>query len=476
MISIIVYCYNNKHIQNTIDGILNTVPASMLSEILICNDGAGEIALPDYNQIVNDKRTGRAKSWNTAVDEVKPSSDILVFVNQCSKFSDNWIFDITKELNNNPDSIISPSKFGINSQLWSSSGNKTKSYKINWGLFPLESIEHNNGKTAVANPTCFAIKKDRLLKLEKFDNDMKHGAGVVVDISIKNILLGGDIRILESCSVSSEDIPYDRSHENTIFNNARIAETWLDRYTCRFYDFVNADKNVVDSGNIANRLNIKQQQKHDIKWFISEYAPELGKIYDLQNTIDKKPVAIICDGPSIDLIDKNVIFRNHTVIGIDHMGLHYDCDYVITLAASAVNDLRAKYSDDQIIVPHIMYSSNGVCLTSDINKNLVQFSMSEDGLLPDEIRPPFINFKSPVHCAVHIAAFMGASDIILYGFDNKIIGSRSHTTKIEFYNDGHYWPDDENTSQTFTFYEQGLDSLGKLLMKNNINLLRMSYV
>jgi len=471
MISIIIYCYNNEHIQYTIDGILNTVPTDILSEILICNDGAGEINLSEYNQIINDKRMGRAKSWNKAIN--KTSSDTLIFINQCSKFSDSWVFDVIKELDENPNSIVSPAGHKLNTQLWSSNGNKVKSYKMNWDLIPIES---NSDKTMLANPTCFAIKKDRLLEIGGFDDNMKHGAGVITDISLKNILLGGDVKMLKSCSVSSESVPYQPNHNNTIVNNARITETWLDEYAHRFYDFIEIDQNTIDIGNIAVCLDLKKQQQHDIKWLISKYIPELGRIYDLQNIANAKSIAIICDGPSIDSIDKNLIFRNHLVIGIDYMGLHYDCDYVITLATNVVNDLLKKYPSNRILVPDVMYSGGGMCLASSINDDLTQFTMAEEGLSPEKIHPPFCNFKSPVHCAAHIAAFMGADNIMLYGSDNKIIDDKSHTTKIDFYNDGHYWPNNENTSKVFTFYEQGLDSLGKLLIKNNIKLLRMNYV
>ena len=240
MISIIIYCYNNEHIQYTIDGILNTVPTDILSEILICNDGAGEINLSEYNQIINDKRMGRAKSWNKAIN--KTSSDTLIFINQCSKFSDSWVFDVIKELDENPNSIVSPAGHKLNTQLWSSNGNKVKSYKMNWDLIPIES---NSDKTMLANPTCFAIKKDRLLEIGGFDDNMKHGAGVITDISLKNILLGGDVKMLKSCSVSSESVPYQPNHNNTIVNNARITETWLDEYAHRFYDFIEIDQNTI---------------------------------------------------------------------------------------------------------------------------------------------------------------------------------------------------------------------------------------
>ena len=470
MISIIIYCYNNEHIQHTIDGILNTVPADLLSEILICNDGAGEIN-SQFDELTSNKRIGRAKSWNKAIN--KTSSDTLIFINQCSKFSDSWVFDVIKELDENPNSIVSPAGHKLNTQLWSSNGNKVESYKIDWGLTPIES---NDVETILAIPACFAIKKDRLLEIGGFDNGMEHGAGVITDISLKNILLGGNVKILKSCSVSSESVPCQPNHKNTIANNARIAETWLDEYAYRYYDFIEIDKNAIDTGSIAACLDLKQQQQYDIKWLVSKYIPGLSKIYDLQNIANNKSIAIICDGPSIDSIDKNLIFRNHLVIGIDYMGLHYDCDYVITLAANVVNDLLEKYSSDQIIVPNMMYSGSGMDLASHIDDGLTQFDIDEEGSLPEKIRPPFCNFKSPVHCAVHIAAFMGADNIVLYGSDNKIIDDKSHTTKIEFYNNGRYWANNENTSKIFTFYEQGLDSLGKLLIKNNIKLLRMNYV
>jgi hypothetical protein len=105
----------------------------------------------------------------------------------------------------------------------------------------------------------------------------------------------------------------------------------------------------------------------------------------------------------------------------------------------------------------------------------IQFELMRTNGIPSSQFPPFVNYDNLALTAVHFALFLGAKSVTLFGFDGKLIGEQSHTSKLEAYDDGKLWSDSESTRRRFASFEYGLDKLSKLAVSLKIPLFRVSH-
>jgi hypothetical protein len=144
---------------------------------------------------------------------------------------------------------------------------------------------------------------------------------------------------------------------------------------------------------------------------------------------------------------------------------------------SVLTDLRQKYHDKKFVLPTVLENRliGNYAMTSSVINDCVQYERGEIGSIPYSENPPFINFDSIALTAVHFALFLNPEIVTLVGFDNKLIKSKSHSSKISQYDGGELWPDTENTKKRYAYYEFGLDQLSQLAMKMNIPLVRVNH-
>jgi len=482
MASIIIYTTSDKYIEYSIESILNNTPPNLIDEIIICGDGISgptcwkstisNVFDESIKIVNNDTIIGRAKLWNKAVQLAK--GDDLIFINQDVKVSEDWIYPLIDGLNKEEDTILSPVIYDLDVDFWSSDGFPTDSYGWRWDL-KLRSKPHSLIGSPSVSSACIVIKKDRFNEIGGFDDRMEPGEGEDIEISLKNWLLGGKVKIVKDSEIAVKKSDVGNNN-NTLYNLSRIAEVWLDKYASFYYEFYNMKPADINTGRLNNLMEIKEKQKKNLKWFLDNHQPELISVYDLKHVAHNKTIGIIADGPSIDFIDSSIINKHDILIGIDYIGTIFKCDYVITHISNIAVELMKSYEDNKILVPTILNSySDQQQPVGSLSENLIHFELDELGATPQRIGPPFCNFGSPVHSAIHFASFLGARQISLYGMDNKFIGNKSHTSKIELYNDGSYWPNDENTKNKFKFYDHGIDQLGKLLLENKIPLIRINH-
>jgi len=485
MISIIVYITSDEYIEYSIESILNNTPQDLISEVIICGDGITESYIKTQPRLCcwsnspypiriinNDTVVGRAKLWNKAAQSAK--GDSFIFINQDVRVSEDWIYPLIDGLSDDEDVILSPVIYDLDLDFWSSDGLSADAYGWRWDLKLRPKLYDLAGSPSVSS-ACIVIKKKRFNEIGGFDDKMKPGDGEDIEISLKNWLLGGRVKIVKDSEIAVKKSDVGNEN-NTLYNLSRIAEVWLGKYASFYYESYGMKPADIDTGRLNNLMEIKEKQKKNLKWFLDNHQPELISVYGLKHTAHNKTIAIIAEGPSIDFIDSSIINKHDILIGVDHIGTIFKCDYVITHISNIAVELMKSYEHNKILVPTVLNSySDQQRPVESLSEDLIHFELDEIGITPKRINPPFCNFGSPVHSAIHFASFLGAHQIFLYGMDNKFMGNKSHTSKIELYNNGNYWPDNENTKNKFRFYDHGIDQLGKMLLENKIPLIRINH-
>lgn len=152
----------------------------------------------------------------------------------------------------------------------------------------------------------------------------------------------------------------------------------------------------------------------------------MKNIRELKNKHKDEDIWIILAGSSLNYVSKD-FFKGKTTIGLNNVYRHYPCTYAVmkdcneapkfTRGIEQLNNLKiplifAEYfkgyfNKDKNIVKH----NNSYMFRH--NKRVEDFQIELDNLKDDEI----IVSKSTVTSLMHIAAFMGAKNIMLCGHD-----------------------------------------------------------
>lgn len=472
MASIIIYVSDTKYLERVVDDLIDKTPSSLIDEIIICDDNNSNIQIPNI-KIISSKQIGRAKSWNLAAKEAVGSE--LVFLDGVTKVTVDWLEPLIEE-SKDSDKLVSPIVHTLDPLLWSLENNHWRRFGWRWDLdFYARNYMGKSDSPSISS-YCFVVSKQRLEQIGWFDDGMTHGNGEDLELSLRNWLFGGSSIVVDESRVGS--VLRSDGNINTLRNLARIVEVWMPKFTTHFYRARNIKRSDVNVGRFDNLIRLQEQfQQRSIEWFLNSQQPELFGVYDLRDTAAGKSIAIVCPGPSIDMVSPAWINRHDIVIGVDYMGCAFDCDYVMTFAAHVVVELRKQYPNEKFVLPIVLenLSAGRFDPAAEIAPGSVQFELGQPDQSFSSVDPPFCNCENPLHAAIHFALFLNPESIALYGCDNKIIGDRSHSAKIEYYNDGCVWPDSEATRRKFAYYEYNLDQIGKLALARDIPLIRVGH-
>jgi hypothetical protein len=314
------------------------------------------------------------------------------------------------------------------------------------------------------NPVCYAVSREWFEEIGGFDSNLR--SGEFIDLSFKSWQNGGPVSILDDSRASSVSAYIGVADPDA----ARLAESWFSSHVNHFYNSRSIDPTKVELS--------RDIPSNNFDFFIEKLQPELGRLYDLRTSFGSSSLAIVGPGPSAGMVRSSWLARHDLVIGVDYMGLVSDCDFVITEDAGILSVLREKYSDDKFILPLSMFSraTGRKEYSPDLASGSVFFETDEKYSLRTDCEPPFAYFGNIGISAAHLGLFFGACDITLYGFDNKVVGGKSHLGGLpDYYDDGCIWPDTEPTRREFAKYEYGLDVVGKIACSNNIPMLRVGH-
>lgn len=468
MTTIIIYLEDSTHIERTLEDLFDKTPKPLIDEVFVCDDNnTGFIS--DEVEVLNTDRVGRAIAWNAAAR--KATSKQLVFLRDATKFSNGWLKPLIDKLKDERDVIVTPVIHGLDTNLWSSDDNHMKRFGWRWDLKIYDRLSKSPYSPAVS-PLGFAINKQWLVELGGFDDNMELGDGESLELSVRNWLFGGSIRAVEDSLIS-----VSAPRNENVSNLARIIEVWFPIFSSYFYQIRGVKPSDLNIGRLDNLTDLQEKQQITADGFISAHMPELLSVYKLMGSASGKSVAIISNGPSIDLLNPAWIYKHDIIIAIDYMGNLFDCDYIVTGSADVVTQLREKYPDEKLVLPSVLESKavGHMVDTKDVSPSAIQFESCRLNDPTINLYPPFANFGHPVHGAVHFALFLGAASVTLFGCDNKIIDGKSHSAKIPYYDDGRLWADSEATRRRFAGFEYGLDRLGRLAVESGISLIRVNH-
>ena len=121
---------------------------------------------------------------------------------------------------------------------------------------------------------------------------------------------------------------------------------------------------------------------------------------------------------------------------------------------------------------HWLLSNSFFCFLFFLLVNSAVFELDRLGYMNDSVVPPFANFDSPIHFAIHFAMMTGSTKINVYGCDDRMICGRSYTSLVDFY-DNMVDGDTDNIRKRHEYYRYGYDMLGKLADKLGVKLIRI---
>ncbi len=457
MTSIIIYATDDKYLNKTIDGIIDKT--ANLREIIVCND-----AQLTYNRsgvkIVSTNKIGRAKAWNNAANIA--IGDDLIFIKDKTKVSDGWTNSIINVLDNKYNCIASPVVHTLDLGLWSTESSRWRRFGWRWDLNLYDRHFVNRNESPSVSSYCIAITKKWFDEIGGFDNGMDIGSGEDIEISVRSWLFGGSVEMVDD-SIIAVALEIDCS-STTINNFARIIEAWFPTYSSHFYNSRNLQSNQVNVGRLDNLLKLQSKLKKSPEWFLNTKQPELFSMYGLAGSAAGKSIAIVGTGPSLDLINPALINRHDIIISIDYIGMLFDCDFVMADTVHVVTELKKKYADNKFIVPIALQdqASGSYVAAAEVVPAAQQFEMVPNNTITSSTDLPLCNLDNLILTAVHFALFLKPSSVYVFGCDNKIINGKSHTSKIEYYDDGKLFADNEATKRQFALCEFGLDQLGKI--------------
>jgi len=455
--SIIVYVQDVKYLKKTLADIIDKSRHGEF-EIVLANSSPDDLS--KYDCKVASVEGGPGKLLTAAVELAE--YDTVIVVRDTTKITANAFAALQPNLG-----VTIPAVRDLSPELWSMDGEQRKIVGWRWSLVPYAKVYAGQRYSPAFEPTCFALTKAGLARVGGFDLEMLTLEGVCLDFSMKVWASDQTIAVAD-VEVAVAGRP--ESANNLIWDRSRIAEKWLPKHKHLFYDYHGISR--PDAGRTESLV-----LSFDITSWLRVHQPELVSLYALRGAARGRSVAVIGCGPSLDDLNPNEINRHSIIIGTDFIGDVYKCDYVVSNYVDAVSEALRKYRPEQVVTPYTLLSTVGIPLqtASSVSPDLVQFELGQDGMAPRTVFPPFANFQSSIHSAIHFALFLQPSEIVIYGVDNRHVGGRSHTTKVKLFGDGKFWPDTDRTRQVYNYAEYGIRSLSNLGLQNKIPVFRYGY-
>ena len=148
----------------------------------------------------------------------------------------------------------------------------------------------------------------------------------------------------------------------------------------------------------------------------------MKNIEELKNIHKGEDIWVLGSGPSLNYINKN-FFENKITIGVNRICKFFDCNYIVSKDSRGFeNILNYKSAKSKIIISKYNCGNPG----SVLNKiNIEHFIFSHTSKKDNKPNISIIKKNSneivvshsTITSAIHIAAFMGASNIMICGHD-----------------------------------------------------------
>ncbi|RWS08437.1 polypeptide N-acetylgalactosaminyltransferase 5-like protein, partial [Leptotrombidium deliense] len=135
-------------------------------------------------------------------------------------------------------------------------------------------------RSATPSGGIFAIDKQFFNYFEKFDDGLSFYGSESIELGLASWTCGGSIEIIPCSRVAHvfrDSIPYSFpgvQRTISLFNSARILETWMDDYRM-FYYILFPDAVRKDRGNTTHRRELRENLKcHPFTWYLENVFTE----------------------------------------------------------------------------------------------------------------------------------------------------------------------------------------------------------
>jgi hypothetical protein len=466
MATIILYVTDKDHTNKILDEIIDRTDPDLVEEVVVCCDQDLELeSRPKVS--ISKQDSGPIAAFDKAIGEAK--SEDIILLKGCVKVKEGWtegLIDVEDK------TLASPITHVLDTNHWSTQDRCMRRYGYRWDMSLYDRPDPSHSISPSASPTCVAFKKATYDWLGGFDLEMRSDEpGEILELSIKTWMMGGQVVIAEKSRVAAPELSIPAKHNNS----ARIVEKWFENYSSHFYNRQGLDPNSCHIGKLNGDAKKRTVESDD---YLRSKMPELLSIYKLREFATGKSVAIVGTGPSVDMINPAEVYRHDLIIGVDYIGMLFQCDFMTTFDAQIVVALREHFADNNFILPLALHNrtTSEMVSANEVAEDAIVCELARPNDSVSSIHPPFANFDNAALFAAHLALFLGARSITLFGVDNKIIGEKSHTSKIDYYDDGKLWADSDAVRREFARYEYGLDMLGRLAHSNGVPILRVNHV
>ena len=486
--TVIMSALNEEYIEKTIDTIIENTTLGLIDEFIIVDDCSSAPVTTNRSNvriIRNQMREGLQRSRNTAAAAAK--SPVVVSIDPHIKVAPNWLPPIIKRLEERYNCVAVPLTRGLDAPTWMETTAAYAKTGWRWNLDFNWIPDDGTDPTPSVAGHCFAFTKQWWDEIGGFDTGMYKWGCENIEFSLRTWLAGGSVEIVRDSIVAhwfKNKFNYEFDTTTLEQNKARIAEVWFGDYKRLFYQAIRKQPGIIKFGDLSERMAIRDRiQKRPFQWFLDNFLPDLQGIEMLKNKHANARIAVLGAGPSLDLVTQGMLSNFDVVIGVNYNALVFDCDYVIfhdLKPAEVVIDTK-KYLPNQLLIPKKLKTAAGVtsiappakfadCTTYELG------TQDNDSCLNNKDQP-FFHHASTTHTAIHIAAFIGAKSISLFGCDAKLApDGRSHTTLVPQYNHGRYWPVNKDTENYIARINRGYEMLFGPLKKWGISLLRYEYM
>lgn len=440
--------------------------AELIDEIYICVKNNADVDLPlEINTICKiihiEERENVAQIRNRIAAAAK--SKYLCFINTALKLSGGWLDQLRTICDINPKSIVCPVIYDLDTILWSTKPNRYRRPDLNLELDIVDGKNYHRPQSACITPYCFIISKELFDNLGGFDESYETCEDI--EISLRNYFNGGDSIITDEVSIAAEYV--ERSIRD--IDKAKIVETYFRQRKNIFYDHIKQ----VNVGRIKDRGYTCSKETE----YCNKFMPNLN-IYDLKDIAHNKNIGIVYPGASLDYIEDDYINTYDILISVDYAGLIYKSDYVLTKSLKILNELREFYNEKSFVIPRLLEDiALGRHVSSEeVSPSSYYYDSLNLGDKVEHIRPPFANYDNISVTAIHLALFMRPRAITIFGYDDQLINGKSHTSRLEQYNNGMIYSDSEYTKRTMEFVRSGFRAMRELAIGANIPLARHNHV
>jgi hypothetical protein len=457
-----VVASDSETANDTITDIRLNTPRELATELLVIDELGAGLQVPA--RVFSSTGQSRYELINTAAALAR--EDHLAVVIAPAKLKPGWLEYLLELVQDDDHTLVGPKLSGMDHNLWSFTDEGFDSVAFDWGL-----RLHNSIDGPILHDGPFVVNRHRFLRLGGFDTHLS--SGQMAELCIRTWLCGGRVRVDSRSRVAFQC----RQQFIDSDYGARIAEVWMGAAARRFY----ASRGIgptAETSKHADAHRVQQSlQEHQFGWLVEQFMPELGKIHELQGVARGKTVAIVCDGPSLDYVGRWEVSRHDIIIGLDYTAALFPCDYVVCINREAIRTILAtgRYDQQYFLLPKFLHDGMTAMPARDLVPGASVYQTVESSSAGQLLEPPFANYGHPMHLALQLAAFMGSTQVTLYGWDGRLVEGRSHTGLVAHYKSGYYLPNNQHTAELLSNQSRGLEVLVRMLYHHGVTVMKHSF-